>query len=150
MKILAIDPGETNGVAVCIDNCYMTTILTEPTDFFKFFQEGLDAVVIEQFAASVISKYGLHTVRIVGGIEILCKYLDVPLKHQTPQSRLAFVDFAIRLVRKQGTYTSIGDRHHHQVDALAHLLRYQNDIGSIRIKGDDLITTQDRSVIVSL
>jgi len=85
MKILAIDPGETNGVAVCIDNCYMTTILTEPTDFFKFFQEGLDAVVIEQFAASVISKYGLHTVRIVGGIEILCKNLVVRLSNQTPQ-----------------------------------------------------------------
>jgi len=150
MKILAIDPGETNGVAIYIDGTYITSILTDSTDFFKFFREGLDAVVIEQFAASIINKYGLHTVRIVGGIEILCSYLNVPLKHQTPQSRLAFVDFAKKLVRKQGTYTSIGDRHHHQVDALAQLLRYQNDICSIRIKGDDLVTVDSSKVIVSL
>lgn len=150
MRILAIDPGETNGVAAYINGKYITTIIKNPTDFYQFFHGGLDAVVIEQFAASVISKHGLHTVRMVGGIEALCGYLNIPLKHQTPQERIAFIDFARRLVRKQDTYISVGDRHHHQVDALAHLLRYQNDICSIRIKGDDLVTIDGSKVIVSL
>lgn len=146
MNILAIDPGVSNGVAVYANGKYATTIITDPKDFLKFFyphEVQLTQVVIEQFSAQSINKYGLHTVRIVGGIEMLCGYLSIPIRQQHPQERKAFVDFAVKIARAQGPYVSIGDRHHHQVDALAHLLRFQNDQGLARIKGDSFLLLQD-------
>lgn len=145
-KILALDPGVRNGVAVYAAGQYVTTIIKDPSDLFEFFRFGLDHVVIEKFAASSISKHGLHTVGLVGGAKMLSEYLSIPVTIQMPQQRLAFFEFAKTIVRRQGTDASVDDTHHHQADALAHLLRFQFEKDMVRVvKGRLLLRKEGES-----
>lgn len=81
-------------------------------------------VVIETFhTAGNISKYGLYTVDLIGGIRAICWYLDIPLIEHEPYVRRAFMARAIdtlKLQRKSGRFTT------HERDALAHLYAYEH------------------------
>lgn len=127
--VLAIDPGARNiGMAWRLANTiYHTDKGTVPADLYQFFgrTNKPDVVIIEKFAADAISKYGLATVRMVGGVEALCYTYGVALVQHEPQFRRAFLDIADNLLReilKRDGRKGIDD---HERDALAHLLSWQ-------------------------
>lgn len=153
MGILSVDPGLSNGIAYFESSTftYYTDVRKDIREVYDYFKEplvqGLEQVVIENFAAQKISGYGLHTVRVVGAIEALCYIRNIPLAKQQPQQRLAFVAIAKRIVAKQ---PRIEDSHHHQADALAHLLAWQHKQGSIVLDNTHLYFKKDGLTIVEL
>jgi len=119
LNILAIDPGVSIGVAVKIDSKIFTAVYSDPRDLFELIQENshvLNYIIIEKFStAGNISKYGLYTIEVVGGVKALCLVYSIRCILQTPQQRLPFMDDAAKYTRKE-----------HEQDALAHLLRYEH------------------------
>lgn len=116
--LLAIDPGVTTGVALKVGEDRKTTNLKSDVELFEFILMA-DEVVYENYAGQIISKYGLHTVRLVGGIIALCWYLKKPCTRHAPVDRYPFMDKAKLILTHQHTQ--------HELDALAHLLRYEHD-----------------------
>lgn len=138
-NILSVDPGISIGLAFCIESerTYVTWVTRDPKEVFDFFkdQSVIDIVITENFATrGKISRYGLHTTRLVGSMEALCHVRDIKFVRQQPQQRIAFVDLAKKIVNRQEG--RVEDSHHHQADALAHLLRYQYDHGVIDGNGN--------------
>lgn len=124
-RVLSIDPGVTTGIALRVDEngSWITCVCKEwqeVCDLIKI--DSLDQIVIENFAAENISKYGLITVRIVGGIQFVSRKYDIPLKIHNPQDRYPFRTQAKLMLE---------DRKHtvHEMDALSHLLRWEFDNG---------------------
>jgi len=123
--LLAIDPGVTTGVAVKIRDSYITACVKEPADLWQYFNAPYEAVIVETFAAQIISHHGLHTVRLVGGVEALCHHLRLPLYLQPPQRRKAFMNSARNILHAQWERTHT--RHEvHEEDALAHMLAWEH------------------------
>lgn len=132
--ILAIDPGGTTGIAIrmndgSIQTCVCQTMTGDKKKEFDstslydmICTPGITHVVYEMFQAELISKYGLHTVRLVGAIEALCWKLNIPVLAHMPQMRRPFLDEAKKILTKKGGRYVI-----HEVDALAHLLRMEYD-----------------------
>lgn len=122
MNIIAIDPGATSGIAIRLETRpdYVTTTVTTPQDVWTYITALLwDAVVIERFATSSrISKYGLLTVEIVGGVRALCHALKLNYVQHTPQTRLAFQAQAKTILKGRSVVI-------HEVESLAHLLAYE-------------------------
>lgn len=118
--ILAIDPGVTSGIAWHDAKGYHTTITKDEGEIWALLT-GIPwkCVVFETFATSGrISAPGLHTVRLIGGIQALCRHLGIPTCSQTPQHRYPF-----QLPARKMLHGAII----HEQDAMAHLLRYEND-----------------------
>jgi hypothetical protein len=118
--ILAIDPGVTTGIAFKLDGISkQTCTLTSPQEVWDMVKMyNWKHVVIERFAAQTISKYGLHTVEIIGGVKALCYASGMQLTVQTPYQRKPFIEKAKKLLRSQ-------PHEDHEVDALAHLLAWE-------------------------
>lgn len=123
--ILAIDPGGTTGLAWYLqDGIYLTATADSAEKVWEEIDPtSVDTVLYEQFSASIISKHGLHTVRVVGGIQALCMYHKIPCIARTAQSRIAFLDDAKDILKYQP-----GPKTPHQRDALAHILSYQHEV----------------------
>lgn len=128
--ILAIDPGETTGIAACMtsyDTCTLTTH-EEVWDYVELMGVGPDhnQIVIERFISQAhLSKYGLRTIELIGGVKALAWQKKIPIALQTPAQRIPFEPRA-REILKAVHKKYITD---HEVSALAHLLcwRYKND-----------------------
>lgn len=122
--VLAIDPGGTTGMAVRFPTGEIETFVCktpeELYDFIKQTRENLEQIVIEDFNAETISKYGIYTVRLVGGVTALARVYDIPLKVQLPQMRYPFRVEAQAIVKDRKTVI-------HERDALSHLLRWEYD-----------------------
>ena len=119
MNILSIDPGGTTGIAVSVGGEIATCTSKDAQEVWGMVQR-FDIIIIERFATSgLLSKYGLHTIEIVGGVKALCYTLDKPLYVHQPQERYAF---------QQQAHTMLLDRKVafliHEEDSLAHLLAY--------------------------
>lgn len=123
---IAIDPGQTTGIAVRMNAgggvVTNTCVVTSAEEVWKYVA-GLEwsAVIIERFAtAGYLSKYGLHTIEIVGGVKALCYTRALKLVVHTPQFRYPYMTEAKAF---------LADREHmvHEVDALAHLLAYYGE-----------------------
>ena len=127
-RIFSCDPGETTGVAMY--NPYSNPNMW--TDECKSFSEVItlcidfkpDVIVIERFATSGrISKYGLHTTELVGGLQALSIAFGWDFVRQSPQSRRSFLPDA-----KEHNAPSLHGRNtykgRHEADALSHLLEY--------------------------
>jgi hypothetical protein len=125
MTVMAIDPGGTSGIAFRLDNgTLLTTTCQEPEQVYELIvQPGLTHVVIERFNAQNIGKWGLHTVRIVGGVYALCYDHKIKYIEHMPQERRPFLNEARELLRGRKTVV-------HELDATAHLLRYEYDIAN--------------------
>lgn len=133
MTILAVDPGGKSGVAIRLPNKEIVTCICEsifrdgkeirfdPTELYDLLKNAdYEHIIVETFQAQTIDKYGLHTVRLVGGIEAICYIRDIPITKHMPQMRYPFRDEAKQILS--------GRRHMiHELDALSHLLRWEND-----------------------
>jgi hypothetical protein len=122
--VCAIDPGGTTGIAIRLptetDNL-QTCVAKTPEELYDLINRGhITHIVIETFQAQLISRHGLDTVEIVGGVKALCHVLNIELETHMPQDRYPFQQEAKQLL--QGKHTVI-----HEQDALAHLLRYEYD-----------------------
>lgn len=119
-KILAIDPGVSTGIAARNGSNIITAVLKQSEQVYDLFTANRpDIVVCEQFGTTLISKYGLHTVRLIGGIQALCYVYKIVLIQQPPQRRYPYLQEATNLLRATNKKYLI-----HEVDATAHLLAY--------------------------
>lgn len=127
--VIGIDPGPTQpgttGVAVRQyvngKKVYLTAPYSNKFDVYKLFDHhlGIGAVVIERFATSGrISRHGLGTVELVGSVEALCVSRGIPFYRQQPFERKAFIAQA-KVILQGKPYVV------HEMDALAHLLRWE-------------------------
>jgi hypothetical protein len=122
MSIVAIDPGGTSGIAVTTDGEeFQTCTYTTAEEVWSLVAlPTVDAVVIERFATSdYLSKYGLLTIEIVGGVKALCQHLNKVLVIHVPQNRYSQQDLADKYLKELGIPYVI-----HESDALAHLFYY--------------------------
>lgn len=125
VNILAIDPGGTTGIAIKLGGNYQTCVVESAEDLWNLVSStAWDAVIYEQFATGgLISKYGLHTTRLIGGIQALCHHFSVRCFAQPPQRRKAYLERAIDVLRE--LHKSNHDWLEHEKDALAHLLAWE-------------------------
>ena len=127
-NILSLDPGGTTGCAVRYsDGKFSTFTCKTPEELFKFIKDVshcLEQVVIEDFKAELISKWGIYTVQLVGGVRALCYVYNIPVLVHRPQDRYPF-RMESKLLLKSAQHVI------HEEDALSHLLRWEhdNDIG---------------------
>jgi len=120
MLVIAIDPGITTGIAFHNPGGYKT-IATKDEDEIWSLLTGVpwECVIFETFATSGrISAPGLATVRLVGGIQALCKHLKLRTCPHSPQARYPYQKQAKQML----PHTVI-----HEQDAMAHLLRWEAD-----------------------
>jgi len=120
--ILAIDPGGTTGIAIKLPTGdYHTCVVNENSEVYEFVVKyNYDKVLVEQFATNnVISKYGLRTAELVGGIEALCWLRKIELVRRMPQHRVICLKQAAIMLKDVPALMD------HQIDSLAHLLAYE-------------------------
>lgn len=128
--LMAIDPGVSTGVAFAVEDTesgeweYHTATCDHPYQVWDFIQPPVSTVIIERFAAQLISTYGLHTVAVVGGSEAMAHLHNLEYIVQTPQNRRPYLPLARSLVVRPG-------HTRHEVDAMAQLLCYQYRQGHI-------------------
>lgn len=127
MKIVSIDPGITTGLAI---RTREGNIITEAVHSVKHIwniltsEDKPDVVIYECFNASgQISKYGVRTIEIVGGIIALCSVFGIASVAQAPYRRKPY-EKAARDILKLKKHLD------HEVDALAHLLAFEERNGN--------------------
>lgn len=126
MSTLALDPGGTCGIAIRTEiSTIVTRVTHRPKDLWNLIRDlKPDRVVFENFQTpGHISKDGLYTVRLIGGIEALTYSLKIPTVMQFPNERLQQLEVArhyLKLAQKKYLI--------HEVDALAHLLVYEDRV----------------------
>ena len=122
--IIAVDPGATTGLAWCDDMAsdeYSTSVTRDAEELWQLVcLPGVTDVVVEDFqTAGRISKYGLQTVRLVGGLEALSYKVGFTIHVRMPMHRYSQMKVAKKMA-PSGTKTR-----RHEVDALAHLLAWK-------------------------
>jgi Holliday junction resolvasome RuvABC endonuclease subunit len=139
-SIVGIDPGVSTGLAVAVMGQHgryqiatATCIardkdddMTTSTQIWRFIRPPVQVVVMEQFAARTISKYGLHTVETVGGVMALCDAYNIQVIRHTPQQRRPYLKLARSIVAKRENHTK------HEIDALAQMLCYMWHVGYLQ------------------
>lgn len=119
--IIAIDPGKTTGIAVYDGTTLATEVLLSQTAVWdRISPVGVDTVVIERFStADYLSKYGLLTIEIVGGVKAICYQQGKTLVVHSPQNRSSMQETAHTHLKGKNVPFMI-----HEEDALAHMLYY--------------------------
>lgn len=127
MKVLAIDPGLTTGLAWRLDDGTWSTMnCTEHMAVWRMVRSPMyawDHVILEDYAGQLISKEGLQTLRIIGGVQDACDAANIPLTMEWPTERRWKLTDAAALLKGQGATP-------HQKDALAHLLNWEAKHGA--------------------
>lgn len=120
--IIAVDPGRTSGIAIAIGDQVETKVITDPHELYLLvFSQVWSAVICEDFITNTIDAHGLYTVRLVGAVQALAAIRGSPIVIHTPGQRYPWIPKAKALLK--------GQKHMvHEVDALAHLLRYRSGI----------------------
>lgn len=120
-SILAIDPGRTTGLAwrSTVSGTIKTSYTTDVETILHMIPEAA-IVVAEDYIGQLISGDGLWTVRLIGIIEGVCWNSDIPLFIQRNAERKAQLQNAKDYLGYPNRKTLI-----HEVDALAHLLRFE-------------------------
>jgi hypothetical protein len=135
LKIVGIDPGETTGVAYfhgpnLIEAKQLSTGLMPDAagdieHYLNNLPQGLDAVVMESYRvyswkAKTHAWAGLHTPRLIGAIEYICKFrLGVPLHQQSAYQGKTFC--TDEKLQAWGLYHR-GERHAR--DAIRHVCQH--------------------------
>jgi hypothetical protein len=138
--ILGVDPGVSTGI--CLAHYvggkyrYITSTHTDVKSVWDLIDVPVEVVIIERFHAQVISKYGLHTVDLIGGIKALADRAGIRVIEDTPTQRKPYMTYARFIVPHNPSITRTEQRH--EIDATAHVVRYLYNIGHItRLKVDD-------------
>lgn len=103
-------------------------------DIAKYAKEMRDAgsgltVCVEQFSTmQYLSKAGLNTIELVGGVIHVCNLYDVVCFRHAPMHRTPFQDEAHRLLSERRKSVSGFKFVVHEEDALAHLLRLEHNL----------------------
>lgn len=135
--VLGIDPGVSTGVAIAIESVecgtnywHYISFTSTREDMWEMIKSPVTQVVVEEFNAQLISKYGLHTVEAVGGVMALCARENIPVVRDTPQQRNPYIDKARTLVKNGYLHAN-----RHEVDAMSHVLfwLYHNVPGLITL-----------------
>lgn len=125
MKILAVDPGITTGMATYIDGQWNTFVC--PKSFEAVYQvvmSGIDwdLIIVEGFATpGLIASYGIDTVELIGAVKALCWWAKLECVVQYPVERrgnLSDAKMLMQNVLKTKRYQT------HQLDAVSHILTY--------------------------
>lgn len=120
--IMGLDPGGTTGVALAYwqsDGYHFETMSCNTQEqVWQLIRPPVGLFLTESFDAQLISRYGLDTVRLIGGIQALCFEHNIPITMQTPQQRKPYLSTAKKLATRGPGHT------HHEYDAMAHLVRY--------------------------
>lgn len=140
MSIMSIDPGGKSGIAIRTDDGTLMTCICESlfdkksgtrqvrydaTELYEILMlPTITHVILETFQAQKIDQYGLHTVRLCGAVEAICYVRNIKLTKHIPQDRYPFKTEAKIWLQDQKKPYLI-----HELDALAHLLRYEYDNG---------------------
>lgn len=123
---MAVDPGITIGLAWKIHGIYKVAVTKDPTDVWSYILTDPDLVLIEQFQAMTISKYGLRTVELVGSVEALCWARGIKCVRRIPQHMHIAVAPAVRWLQANNEpYLE------HNKDALSHIMAYEKAHGVI-------------------
>lgn len=123
MKVLAVDPGVTTGLAYKKNGIYITKAVTSHDEIFGIIlNQEWDIVVCEMFiTAGRVSKYGIDTIELIGALKALCKLSVIKMVMHTPSQRKPYEDKAAKILSAQGKFMT------HQKDALSHLLKWEYD-----------------------
>src|SRR3990167_418616 len=128
--LLAIDPGGTTGLALRTDTLLSTFTTKDPVDVWEILvgikksEAPHIQIIIERYAGIFIDKHGLATVEIVGGVTAICTILHLHLARRTPVQRIPKKEEArelLLIVKGRGNFLD------HEVDALAHLLKWEQE-----------------------
>jgi hypothetical protein len=103
--------------------------LDTPEEVWSLVASPVQAVVMERFNAQLISKYGLHTVRVIGGVQALCWANNIELVEDTPTQRKPYLTYARKLVADTPHHSRTDLRH--EIDAMAHVVRVLYKTGYI-------------------
>lgn len=133
--VLAIDPGQTTGMA-CKPGTegreYDTWHSTSDAEVLQWIMDNKpDLVIFERFATSGrLSRYGLQTIELVGKVQGVCYALGIEIKRQVPGQRKAFMHEAFLYCGWSfndtgGMVRGRTGRVVHEADALGHLLCYE-------------------------
>ena len=126
--VISIDPGGTTGIAIRTpENWILTCTASSPEELFDMVDgTPFTHVIVENFAAELIGKWGLFTVRIVGGVYSIAYRKGAEYILHQPQDRYPFQKEAKAFLteRKKQTKQRFVI---HEEDALAHLLRWEYD-----------------------
>jgi hypothetical protein len=124
LRVLAFDPGVTTGIAYRPKKGeYATCVVKTPEEAWEFIDpKSVDLCIFEDFQAQLISRYGIHTVQVVGGIKARCAMYKIDILLQRPQQRRAFIDIAARYLKEHRGGTGTGA---HEKDALSHILSWE-------------------------
>lgn len=129
MTVIAIDPGGTTGIAIRIgEDKYITCTASKPEEVYDIIKNAKPThVIVENFQAQMIGKYGLLTVRIVGGCYCAAYFVGAEYVSHIPQDRYAFQKEAKAYLTRKRMEEGISFVIHEE-DALAHLLRWEHDV----------------------
>jgi hypothetical protein len=135
---MGIDPGVSTGVAFAYYTNgayeYTTNTATSVQEVWDQIAWPVKVLIVEEFNAQLISKYGIHTVEVVGGVIALAYKAGITVIRDTPQQRRPYIAYARAHVPPREHITVHEQRH--EVDALSHVVRYlyaQGHITSLRV-----------------
>ncbi len=118
-NIISIDPGGTTGLAVSVGGEVATCTETDPEIVWSMCQR-FDVIVIERFATSgMMSRYGLWTIELVGGVRAIAYLHNKQLFIHSPQERYAYQQIAHKMLLDRKVPFVI-----HEEDSTAHMLAY--------------------------
>lgn len=122
-KVVSVDPGLTTGIATRILGKYNTAEVSGyPRVWDLIATYAWDLVICEDFVAQEISKYGITTTKIIGGIEAICHLKSTPFITHTAGQRIPYIARAdTRIVKIHGKKMP---RDHRQ-SAMAHLILWE-------------------------
>lgn len=138
--VLGIDPGVSTGI--CLTHYdgkkwhYITSTHTDVVGVWDLIDVPVEVVIVERFHAQLISKYGLHTVDLIGGIKALAHYNGITLIEDTPTQRKPYMAYARHVLPEYPEITRHERRH--EIDATAHVVRYlykMKHITSLKVEG---------------
>lgn len=124
LRLMAIDPGITTGMAFRIDGKLATCVGYSDEDVIDLIHD-LDVVVIERFAtAGRLSAPGLLTIELVGQVRGWCRAQGIRCDVATPQARYMYMQEAYNNIGR-GKLIEPSKVQQHERDALAHLLSWE-------------------------
>lgn len=134
MKLIAVDPGYTTGMAFRLPNGkLMTCVCTSKDEVLEMIETWAELVIIERFATGgTLSAPGLHTIEL--GAEIIgwCKAKKLAWLYRAPMQRYGGMPFARGAV---GHIMPSSPTAKHEIDALAHIFAFEMDKDLVPLQG---------------